>query len=97
MTMKHTEEFKRETVRIALCSGLSDDRLAADMGIGKSTLGKWIARYRTASLGEPYSQGREGDPKKATQFFASQKPWGSRLCTIIVISGLSPDFAGRCR
>ena len=48
MTTKHTEEFKRETVRIALSSGLSQERVAADMGIGKSMLSKWIARYRTA-------------------------------------------------
>lgn len=50
MTTKHTDEFKRETVRIALTSGLSHERVAADMGIGKSTLGKWIARYRTADV-----------------------------------------------
>ena len=50
MTTKHTDEFKRETVRIGLTSGLSHERVAADMGIGKSTLGKWIARYRTADV-----------------------------------------------
>ncbi len=89
--MKHTEEFKRETVRIALSSGLSHERLAADMGIGKSTLGKWIARYRTAdAVVEPQVDlARENERlrlenrilkeerdilKKATQFFASQKP-----------------------
>lgn len=43
---KHTEDFKRETVRIALSSGLSRERVAADLGIGKSTLHKWIAHYR---------------------------------------------------
>lgn len=40
---KHTEDFKRETVRIALTSGLLRERVAGDMGIGKSTLHKWIA------------------------------------------------------
>lgn len=35
-------------MRIALSSGLSHERVSADMGIGKSTLGKWMARYRTA-------------------------------------------------
>jgi transposase len=29
---KHTEEFKREAVRIALSSGLSRRRVAADLG-----------------------------------------------------------------
>nr|WP_128081229.1 transposase [Acetobacter persici] len=44
--MKHTEDFKREAVRIALSSGLSHARVAADPGVGKSSLGHWIARYR---------------------------------------------------
>jgi len=43
---KHTEDFKRETVRIALTSGLSRERVASDLGVGKSTLHKWIAHYR---------------------------------------------------
>lgn len=31
--IKHTEEFKREAVRIALTSGLPRDRVASDLGI----------------------------------------------------------------
>lgn len=42
--IKHTEEFKQEAVRIALTSGLPRDRVASDLGIGKSTLGKWLAQ-----------------------------------------------------
>ena len=45
-TMKHTEDFKREAVRIALSSGLSRTRVAANLGIRKSTLAKWIVNYR---------------------------------------------------
>lgn len=48
--IKHSEEFKREAVRIALTSGLSRERVAADLGVGKSTLGKWVAQYRPADL-----------------------------------------------
>jgi transposase len=50
MTIKHSEEFKREAVRIALTSGLSRERVAADLGVGKSTLHKWISHYRPADL-----------------------------------------------
>jgi len=46
MVMKHSEEFKREAVRIALTSGLTRKRVAADLGGGKSTLGKWVSDYR---------------------------------------------------
>lgn len=48
--MKHSEEFKREAVRIALSSGLPRERVASDLGIGKSTLGKWLSQYRPSEL-----------------------------------------------
>ena len=48
--IKHSEEFKQEAVRIALSSGLPRGRVAADLGVGKSTLGKWLADYRPAGL-----------------------------------------------
>lgn len=48
--MKHSKVFKREAVRIALTSGLSRDGVAKNLGIGKSTLGKWLAQYRPADL-----------------------------------------------
>ena len=44
--IKHTEEFKQEAVRIALTSGLSRRRVASDLGVGLSTLGKWVSQYR---------------------------------------------------
>ena len=48
--MKHTEDFKQEAVRIALTSGLSRRRVAADLGVGLSTLGKWVSQYRPTDL-----------------------------------------------
>jgi len=53
MAVTHTEEFRREAVRIALSSGLPRTRVAADLGIGKSTLGQWISQYRTTDLTTP--------------------------------------------
>lgn len=35
-------EFRHEAVRLALSSGLSRERIAQDLGIGSSTLKKWI-------------------------------------------------------
>lgn len=43
---RHSSDFKREAVKLALTSGLPREAVAADLGIGKSTLGKWITEYR---------------------------------------------------
>ncbi len=88
---KHTEEFRQEAVRIALTSGLLRRRVAADLGIGLSTLGKWVSKYRPQGLSaRPEADlAKENERlrlenrvlkeerdilKKATQFFASQRP-----------------------
>lgn len=42
MATLHSDEFKRDAVRIALTSGLTRRQVASDLGIGLSTLGKWI-------------------------------------------------------
>lgn len=47
---EQVKEFRREAVRIALTSGRTVGQVAADLGIGKSTLGKWISRHREADL-----------------------------------------------
>lgn len=46
MGQVHGEDFKREAVRLARHSGLTRKQVAADLGIGLSTLGKWISAYR---------------------------------------------------
>ena len=46
----HNEEFKREAVRIALTSELKRRRVASDLGVGHSTLAKWIQRSRPEDL-----------------------------------------------
>jgi transposase len=48
----HTEEFKREAVRLAKTSGLTRKQVAADLGIGLSTLGKWISADRPEARAE---------------------------------------------
>ena len=89
--MKHTDDFRREAARIALTSGLSRRRVASDLGVGLSTLCKWVLMFRPAELvaGPQADLARENDRlrlenrvlkeerdilKKATQFFASQRP-----------------------
>jgi len=46
MGTKRTAEFRQEAVRVALTSGLMRKQVAADFGIGFSTLSKWIQQDR---------------------------------------------------
>ncbi|OUI87912.1 transposase, partial [Acetobacter sp. DmW_043] len=47
MALKQTEEFRHEACQNCAGSGLSRTRVAADLGIGKSTLSHWISQYRS--------------------------------------------------
>ena len=49
MTKKLTEEFRRDAVRIALTSGLPRKQVAADLGVGHSTLNKWVKAFGDAA------------------------------------------------
>ena len=88
MARKHNDEFRREAVRIALTSGLTRRQVAADLGIGFSTLAKWVQKSKPDDL-PPASDidlAKENERlrkenrqnltwlflRKATVFFASQ-------------------------
>ena len=61
MGIRRTEEFRNEAVRIALASGLSQKQVADDLGIGLSTLSKWIVRHKqTALMSGPHDDKDEG-------------------------------------
>ncbi|WP_156317339.1 transposase, partial [Cypionkella psychrotolerans] len=42
MAAIHSDEFKRDAVRIARTSGLTRRQVASDLGAGFSTLNKWV-------------------------------------------------------
>jgi transposase len=46
MGLKRTNEFRKDAVRIALTSGLTRKQVADDLGVGMSTLNKWITAHR---------------------------------------------------
>ena len=50
MGLKQTEEFRQDAVRIGLTSGLTRKQVADDLGIGMSTLNKWITAHRDTGL-----------------------------------------------
>jgi transposase len=50
MSIKHTEDFNLEAVRIASSSGLPHAQIAGDLGVGKSTWSKWISVHWPADV-----------------------------------------------
>ena len=46
MGLKRTDECRQDAVRIALTSGLTRKQAADDLGVGMSTLNKWIKADR---------------------------------------------------
>ena len=50
MGLKRTDEFRQDAVRIALTSGLTHKQVADDLGVGMSTLNKWITAYRDTDV-----------------------------------------------
>jgi len=50
MAIKYTEEFRRDAVRIARTSGLTRPQIASDLGVGVSTLNKWVQKHQHEDL-----------------------------------------------
>ena len=50
MGLKRTDEFRQDAVRMALSSGLTRKQVADDLGVGMSTLNKWITAHRDTNV-----------------------------------------------
>ena len=63
MGTKRTDEFRADAVRIALTSGLTRKQVADDLGVGMSTLNKWITAHRDTDVvsKEDMSLAKEND------------------------------------
>jgi len=63
MGLKRTDEFCQDAVRIALTSGLTRKQVADDLGVGMSTLNKWITAHRDTDVvsKEDLSLAKEND------------------------------------
>ena len=73
MGLKRTNEFRKDAVRIALTSGLTRKQVADDLGVGMSTLNKWITAHRDTDVvsNEDLGLAQEWDwPKRMTGFGA---------------------------
>ena len=50
MGRTRTGEFRKDAVRIALASEIRRKQVADDLGVGMSTLNKWITAHRDTDL-----------------------------------------------
>jgi transposase len=50
MSTGRTDEFRKDAVRIALTSGLARRRVADDLGVGLSTVNKWVNAHRNTDV-----------------------------------------------
>ncbi|QCO54542.1 IS3 family transposase [Pseudorhodobacter turbinis] len=50
MATRYTDEFRRDAVRIAVTSGLTRPQVASDLGVGLSTLNKWVQKHQHDDL-----------------------------------------------
>ena len=50
MGLKRTDDSRQDAVRIALSSGLTRKQVADDLGVGMSTVNKWITRHRDTDM-----------------------------------------------
>jgi len=66
MGKKHTAEFRQEAVRVALTSGLTRKQVAADFGVGFSTLGRWVQQDRENPEKPAHRYGAAGAYQGAT-------------------------------
>ncbi len=52
---RFTREFEDEAVRLVLTSGRTQREIAGDLGVGLSTLVRWISRSRDRRAADPSS------------------------------------------
>ena len=50
MATRYTDEFRRDAVRIAPTGGLTRPQVSSDLGVGFSTLNKWVQKHQHDDL-----------------------------------------------
>ena len=53
MGMCRTDEFRKDAVRTALTTGLTRHHVSDDLGVGLSTLNKWVTAHRDTDVVSP--------------------------------------------
>lgn len=63
MPKRYDEDFRREAVKLVLEGGVPASRAAADLGVGDTTLAKWLAAAKGVSP-QPVSESEREELKR---------------------------------
>ena len=66
MAKRYTDEFRRDAVRITTTSGLTRPQLSSDLGVGLSTLNKWVQQHQHQHQHDDLMSGQHEDVKKGS-------------------------------
>ena len=87
MAKRYTDGFRRDAVRMATTSGLTRPQLSSDLGVGLSTLNKWVQQHQHDDLmSGPHEDVEKGEhaasqrSPSATRGEGSVKKGGDLLC-----------------
>ncbi len=76
MALRYTVELRRDAVRMATTSDLTRPQIASDLGVGLSTLNKWVQKHQHDDLmsGPHEDVGKENERlRKKVRLFASNQ------------------------
>ncbi len=62
--IRFTTEFKREAVRLALSGGRPRAEIAEDLGVGLSSLARWIGQFRDEEMPPEIKDGLQAELKR---------------------------------
>ena len=83
MRLTRTDELCKDAVRIALTSGLTRKQVADDLGVGMSTLIKWITAHRDTDVVSKEDLGlaqENGRLRRENRILKEEYPsWSSRF------------------
>lgn len=64
MGRRFSEEYKNDAVKMVIENGISVERVSKDLGIGNSTLTKWVGEYRSRNENQTVSVNEREELRK---------------------------------
>ena len=55
MSRKFSEEYKKDAVKMVIENGIGTTQVSKDLGVGRSTLEKWVRSYKSSNEGQVVS------------------------------------------